>query len=303
MIFQLTILGTAASAPIRERNPSAQVLNVHERLFLIDCGEGTQMQIRKYGIKGRRINHVFISHLHGDHYLGLAGLMFSWHLFGRTEPLHIYANEALKEIMDLQLEASGTKLQYPFIFHALQPGASEILFEDAKVRVHSFPLKHRVPTHGFMFREVRQPRGIHHEAIRNLDIPFTEFNNIKAGADFTDANGKVHSNASLTHEPPRCRSFAYCSDTGFHLGITKFIKGADLVYHEATFMQDMIANADEKQHSTAMQAATIAVKAEARKLLIGHFSARYDELEPLLEEAQSVFRNTILAEEGMTVSI
>ena len=303
MKWELTVLGSSSATPTSERNPSAQVLNCDDRLFLIDCGEGTQMQLRKFKVKFQRIDHIFISHLHGDHYLGLAGLMFTYHLLGRTKELHVYANEGLRDIIDLQLKASGTTLLYPLIFHDIPENKAISLFEDNKIGISCFPLLHRVPTHGFIFRQKFTERNIIKEKIEELEIPMRQLAAIKGGADFTDKNGMVHPNSELTFEPPPAKMFAYCSDTGYNPKILTYIKNASLLYHEATFMHDMQSNADEKQHSTTIQAATIAKKAQVNKLLIGHFSARYDELTEVIEETRSVFPEAELAIEGSTYKI
>ncbi len=298
MKFELTILGCSSATPTKERNPTAQILNAEDKLFLIDCGEGTQMQLRKYKIKFQRIDHVFISHLHGDHYLGLLPLLFTLHLFGRTKELHVYGNAMLKDIIDLQFKASDTRLLYPLVFHELREGEAEVLYEDNKLKVMSFPLKHRVPTHGFVFRQHCKERNMIAEKIKELSIPFGEIEAIKLGADFKDRKGIVHTNKDLTRPPEAAKVYAYCSDTGYFPEIIPFIKGADLLYHETTFMHDMVADADEKQHSTTIQAGTIAKKAAVKKLLIGHYSARYDDLEPLLNEVMGVFENVELGVEG-----
>jgi ribonuclease Z len=303
MKFELTILGSSSATPTFERNPTAQILNSNEKLFLIDCGEGTQMQFRKYKIKYQRIDHILISHLHGDHYLGLAPLLFTLHLFGRTKELHLYANAALEEILHLQLKASDTTLIYPLIFHPLEENKSERLFEDEKLSITSIPLLHRVPTHGFVFKQQNKVRNIDAEKIAELNIPFDQINSIKMGADFTDKNGKVYPNKLLTQPLHPAKVYAYCSDTGYFPEIIPFIKDADLLYHETTFMRDMEKNANEKQHSTTLQAANIALKAHAKHLLIGHFSARYDDLQPLLQEVQSLFPHAELAVEGKRFQI
>jgi ribonuclease Z len=236
---------------------------VNERLFLIDCAEGTQLQIRKYRIRFQRIRHILITHLHGDHFYGLIGLLTSFHLLGRKEDLHLYGPPMLNEIIELQLKASATTLIYPLHFHPLRFDLNECIYEDEKVTIHSFPLIHSVPTCGFIFREKRPQRG--------------------------------------SSESPR--SYAYCSDTAYSESLVPIIQGCDLLYHETTFMQNMAKNAREKMHSTTIEAATIAKKAMVKKLMIGHFSARYDDLQPLLEEAKNVFQQTILAEDGMTIQI
>jgi ribonuclease Z len=303
MTFSLTILGSNSAIPTLTRNPSAHLLNVNERLFLIDCAEGTQLQIRKYHIHFQRIQRVFISHLHGDHFFGLIGLMNSLHLLGRTEELHLYGPPLLKEILDLQLDASNTILHYPFFFHPLTFSGIDLIYEDDKVAVHSFPLLHSVPTCGFLFRERKQRRKIRKDILAEINIPVTELESLKSGHDYVDDQGRVFKNNEVTLDPPAPRSYAYCSDTAYTESILPFIQHCDLLYHEATFLDSMAAAAREKLHSTTLDAATIAKEAHVKKLLIGHFSARYDDLSPLLEEARTIFPDTIIAEDGMTVNI
>jgi ribonuclease Z len=262
MTFSLTVLGSNAAIPANNRNLSAHLLNANERFFLIDCGEGTQFQLRRYHISFQRIKRIFISHLHGDHFFGLIGLLHSMHLLGRKEELHLYAPAALQPILDIQMEASETRLIYPLIFHSLQMDQPALVCEEERISVHSFPLNHRIPTCGFVFREKNPPRKV-----------------------------------------PVARSYAYCSDTGYSEEIIPFITGVDLLYHEATFMQDKAAAAREKLHATAIEAATIASKAQVKKLIIGHFSARYEDIGPLLAEARSVFPETYAAEEGEVLAI
>jgi ribonuclease Z len=303
MSLKLTILGSSSAAPTSTRYPSAQILNINERFFLIDCGEGTQMQLRKYRFKIQKINHIFISHLHGDHYLGLMGLIFTMHLLGRRNELHVYGPPELSEIINLQLNVSLTTLNYQLHFHSLVSENPEIILEDEKLVVKAFSLIHRVPTYGFLFKEKKRRLNLKKEAISEINIPVEEMEMIKDGADFTDEHGKTHKNEYLTHQPYEPQSFAYCSDTGYAESIIPVIKNVDILYHEATFMNEREKDAIEKQHSTTIQAATIALKADVGKLLIGHYSARYDELEPLLNEARSVFKETYLAEEGKTFEV
>jgi ribonuclease Z len=303
MSFKVTILGSSSAIPTLTRNPSAHLLNVNERLYLIDCAEGTQLQIRRFHIHFQRIERIFISHLHGDHFFGLIGLLNSLHLLGRKEELHLYGPPLLKGILDLQLEASKTTLNYALFFHPLDFSGFEMIYENEKVSVYSFPLLHSVPTCGFLFREKKQERRIRKELLAVLKIPVEEMQNVKRGGDYTDEQGKVYKNEEITLDPPSPRSYAYCSDTSYSESIIPFIQQCDLLYHETTFMQEMAANAKEKQHSTTIEAATLAKKAEVKKLMIGHFSARYDDLQPLLDEARSVFPDTILAEDGMTINI
>ena len=304
MSFKLTVLGCSSATPTLFRHSSAQILNVNERLFLIDCGEGAQMQMRRFKIKFQRIDHIFISHLHGDHYLGLVGFLLTLHLLGRKNELHLYANENLKRIIDLQFEVSETTLQYPLIFHAIEDKESVLLYNDDNISVQTIPLLHRIPTTGFLFKEKIKKPKIRKEIMSNLSVPVEAYKEIINGSDFIDTlTGRVYKNKELTLPPANAVSFAYCSDTGYTESYLPLINKVDLLYHEATFMHDKISHAREKYHCTSIDAANIALKASAAKLLIGHFSARYDDLTPLLEEAQSVFKNTLLAEEGLTYDI
>ena len=299
MAFSVRILGCSSATPTASRHPSAQLLNVNERLFLIDCGEGTQMQLRRYKIRHSRIHHIFISHLHGDHYLGLAGLIFTMHLFGRKDPLHVYGNPELQNIIDLQLKASETNLLYPLIFHPLLPGETSLVFEDSWLQITAFPLLHRVPTHGFLFQEKKFLRKVAREKAASLNVPLSSFADLKNGRDVQLSDGTLVSNAELTLPARKPLAYAYCSDTGFTDTFLPVIQGCDVVYHEATFLSDREAAAREKMHSTARDAAEIARLAGASRLIIGHYSARYDELTPLLEEARAIFPETYLAEDGL----
>lgn len=296
--FELTILGSSSATPTSNRNPSAQLLNIAERYFLIDCGEGAQMQLRKHRIKFQRIEHIFISHLHGDHYLGLLGLLQSMHLLGRQKALHIFTQKGLKEIIALQNHYGQTTLDYEIIWHELNPDKHEVIWEDEKVKIECFPLRHRIPCSGFLFREQPFPRVIDKDRLAELGIPFELIPQLRAGNDIELSGGKRIKNADATLDPKPSRSFAYCSDTIYDPGLTKIIKGVNLLYHEATFLTDMEKRAKETFHTTALQAAQIATSAQVGQLLIGHFSARYHTLEPHLEEARAEFINTELAEEG-----
>ncbi len=296
--FTLTILGSSSATPTTERNPTAQLLSHAEKLFLIDCGEGTQVSLRRMHIHFQRIKHIFISHLHGDHFYGLIGLISSMHLLGRTKPLFIYGPPMLKEILDLQLKASLTTLLYPLGFRETQADKTEVIFEDERISVSSFPMLHRIPTTGFLFQEKPYERKIRRDVIELLKIPVHLIPKIKAGADYVAEDGTVHANSILTVDPPAPRTYAFCSDTAYFEDIIPVIKGVDLLYHETTFMNNREANAADKFHSTTGQAATMAMKAEVKRLLIGHYSARYDDLQPLLDEARVVFPDTELAEDG-----
>jgi ribonuclease Z len=303
MKFELTILGSSSSTPIFNRNPSAQLLNVNEKFILIDCGEATQNQLLHFGLKANRIDQIFISHLHGDHYLGLVGLLSSLHLNGRTKAMDIFGPADLFEIIDLQFKLSQTVLKYAINFRATNSFEPEMLFESWDVSVESFPLDHRIPCTGFKFTEKQRLRKIIKSKIEELSIPIDRIPFIKKGESFTDKKGKIHLAEELTTEAETPKSFAYCSDTVCSWKYLNNIMDVDLLYHEATFMNDLLARAEETFHTTALQAAEVALKANAKKLLIGHFSARYRDLDPLLNEARSVFFNTELAIEGKTFEI
>jgi len=256
------------------------------------------MQLRRYSLKFQRIDHIFISHLHGDHYLGLPGLLSSMHLLGRTEPLDIYADQGLAEILDVNNKYSSTTLRYPVHFHPLNFSGPTILFEDDKVKVSTLILKHSVPCCGFVFEEKQRPRKLIKEKIDELQIPIAALELLKIGNDYTTPDGTVIPNTELTTSPLPPRKYAYCSDTIFNTDIVPQLRDADLIYHESTFMEDMHSRAEQTMHSTAKDAATIAKEANAKRLLLGHFSARYKNLEPLQDEARSIFPQSYLAVEG-----
>ena len=251
----------------------------------------------------QRLRHIFISHLHGDHYYGLIGLLTTLHLLGRKEKLHLYAHPLLEEIINIQLKASQTTLLYPLYFHPILQDQYDLIYEDDNMTVHSFPVVHSVLTNGFIFREKLQDRKIRKEVLGIVDIPVSGMSGIKKGEDFVDEKGKVYKNSTLTIDPPEPRSFGYCADTMYSESIIPFIQNCDVLFHEATFMHDMAAAAKEKMHSTTIEAATIAAKSHVKKLVIGHFSARYDNLQPLLDEARTVFAETYLAEDGSVFQI
>lgn len=301
--FELTILGCSSATPTSKRNPTAQLLNIAERFFLIDCGEATQIQLRRYKIKFQRINHIFISHLHGDHILGLPGLLASMHLLGRTADLNIYCPRELKEIIDIQHKHSQTYLNFSINYHFHSFKNDEVLMEDEKVVVKSVVLNHRIPCSGFVFFEKTMPPSISGNTIKKYDLSVEQIIKIKQGEDLTLTDGTLIPNKDLLVNNYLPRSYAYCSDTCYDESILPYIKGVDLLYHEATFMNDKIERAKETFHSTAEQAATIALKAEVKQLLIGHYSARYKDLKPLLAEAVRIFENTMLATEGAIVSV
>ena len=303
MKFEVTILGSSSSTPIFNRNPSAQLLNVNEKFILIDCGEATQNQLLHFGLKANRIDQIFISHLHGDHYLGLVGLLSSLHLNGRIKPMDIFGPPELKEIIDLQFKHSQTFLRYPLNFNITNSTVGEKIFENFDIVVESFPLDHRIPCTGFRFTEKQRLRKMIKEKIEEFSIPADKVQGIKKGESFTDMKGRIHMAEDLTTEADRPKVYAYCSDTICSWKYLDFIRDSDTLYHEATFLHDMHARAEETFHTTALQAAEVALKSNAKKLIIGHFSARYRELDPLLEEAKTIFPNTFLAIEGLTFEI
>lgn len=294
--FELTTLGTGAALPARGRFPSAQLLNVHEALYLIDCGEGTQERLRVAGTNFMRIGHVFISHLHGDHYLGLMGLISSMHLMGRTDRLHVHGPAELKEVIDLQLRVSGTYLRYPLEFHRIVPASGALIWEDAHVLVRSLALRHRLPCSGFLFEERPALRSLKRDRVAL--VPSFRRAAVKAGEDLQFPDGTRIPNAELTDPPPAVRRYAYCSDTAYAPELVEHVRGVDLLYHEATFTEHLARRAKETMHSTAAQAATIARDADVRQLLLGHFSSRYKSAEELLQEATPVFARTLLSQEG-----
>ncbi len=301
--FELTILGCSSATPTSTRNPTAQLLNIAERFFLIDCGEATQIQLRKFKLKFQRINHIFISHLHGDHYLGLIGLFSSMHLLGRTVELYLYCPPELEEIIEVQFKHSQTYLRFKIVYHHHKFIANDLIFEDNKVEVRTILLNHRIPCCGFLFTEKPLLANISKEILQKYKIPVEQILAIKGGADFITTEGELIPNSELVSNKLKPRSYAYCSDTCYDERIIEVIKGVDLLYHEATFLNDMLSRAKETFHSTALQAATIAQKAEVHQLMIGHYSARYRDLQPLLDEAQTVFSNTILSIEGKSTVV
>jgi len=303
MVFEVSILGSSSATPIYQRHPTAQVLNIHERFFLVDCGEGTLIQLNRYKIKFHRINHIFISHLHGDHYLGLLGLLSTMHLQGRTIPIHLYCQAPLKEIIDIQLKYSETILRFPIHYHMLDPKNSAVIMEDDDLEVSTIILNHRIPCTGFLFKEKPRSRKLQKDKLQKFNVPISVYQDLKNGMDYTDEFGKVIANSELTTDLKNARSYAFCSDTCYDERILPQISEIDLLYHEATFLNDKEERAKETFHSTAAQAATIAKKANVKRLIIGHFSARYKNLYPLLDEAKEVFPETTLAMEGDVFSI
>lgn len=298
MKFEVLILGNSSATPIYDRHPTAQVVNYNEQLFLIDCGEATQIQLHRYGVKSNKINHIFISHLHGDHYLGLTGLLSSMNLHGRRSDLHIYGPAPLQEILDIQFKYSDTHIQYNILFHPTNPDVTEVIFENKSIRVTSFPLAHRVPTTGFRFDEAKRLNNLILDKVQNLEVPVVFYNALKAGVDCTDIDGTVYRASELTSPGPESRSYAFCSDTRAFYPYMSVIEGVDLLYHETTFDHSFVDRAVETMHTTALEAAQVAKQVGARKLLMGHYSARYKDLSVLIDESKSEFSNSELSFEG-----
>ena len=303
MKFEVTILGSSSATPIFNRNPSAQVLNINEHLYLVDCGEGTQQQMLRFDIKASRIDYIFISHLHGDHYLGLVGLLSSMHLNGRKKNLYLFGPPHLMEIIDLQLKYSETTLHFPLVFTQTNAQKAEVIVDNNDIVVETIPLNHRIDCTGFIFREKKRLRKLRKEVIEEIKIPVPYFTALKKGADYTSPSGKVYKNEDLTIDSDEPKSYAYCSDTLYGEQYFKQIANATVLYHEATFLNDMLDRANDTHHTTALQAGEVALKTNAKRLLIGHFSARYKTLNELLDEAKSVFPETELAIEGRIFNI
>lgn len=303
MKFEVTILGSSSATPVYNRNPSAQLLNCNEKFYLIDCGEGTQQQLIKYGFKASKIDFVFISHLHGDHYFGLIGLLSTMHLNGRIKPIKIFGPPALMEILDLQFKHSETILRYPLEFVAITADEPRTIFENSDLTVSTIVLNHRIPCTGFVFTEKKRLRKVIVEKLEEENIPLEYYPLLKRGVDLNLPDGTILLNKDYTTDSDEPRKYAYCSDTLCDGSYFEYIKDCNTLYHEATFLHEMLERANQTHHTTALQAAETAITTRAKKLLIGHFSSRYKTLHPLLEEAVSSFENTQLAQEGTTFQI
>ncbi|MFT6167450.1 MAG: ribonuclease Z [Vicingaceae bacterium] len=297
MSLEVLILGSGSALPTFSANQTSQVVSCGNQLFLVDCGEGTQVQLRKNKVKIQNINHVFISHLHGDHFFGLVGLLSTMHLLGRQAELHIHGPKGLDEIVEIQFRNAGSHLSFNMVFHTIEK-AGEVLYEDAKVTVTSLPLKHRIPCYGFHFQEKEGLRKLDGHKLVEHNIPIYARKSIAEGEDFRSEEGIVIKNAELTTDPPRPTAYAFCSDTAYYEKLIPLIQEVDLLYHEATFLESERERAKKTFHSTAKDAATIAEKANAKHLIMGHFSNRYKNKDGFLQEARMVFKNTNAAEEG-----
>ncbi|WP_339657268.1 ribonuclease Z [uncultured Maribacter sp.] len=298
--MRLTILGCYAATPRTLTNPTAQVLEIKGHVILIDCGEGTQVELRRRKVKFSRINHIFISHLHGDHFFGLPGFISTIRLLGREKELHIYGPKGIKEAITLLLKLGDSWTNYPLLFHELSSKEPELIFDDKKISVTTIPLDHRIYTNGFLFQEKEGKRKLNIEAAQNYGIDKAYFQNIKNGKDVTLDNGKSIANKELTFDPPKPKSYAFCSDTVYDATLSAQLKDVDVLYHESTFLESESELAAKTKHSTALQAAEIAKASNVKYLLLGHYSTRYKSIELFKEEATTVFSNVLLTDDGRT---
>ncbi len=297
-MLKLTILGCHSATPKAGAHPTSQVLEIKGHQFLIDCGEGTQMQLRKYKVKFSRIRHIFISHLHGDHFFGLVGLISTFALLGRDSEIHIYGPKAIKEVILLQLKVGKSYTKFSLYFHELTSKEPELLFEDNDVSVHTIPLDHRIYTNGFLFKEKIGERKLNIEAVRKANIDVSYYSKLKQGADVLNNNGDKIENASVTFDPDSSKSYAYCSDTAYYPQIIEQIKDCTILYHESTFLDEHKHLCEKTKHSTAKEAASIAKQANVETLILGHYSGRYKDIAAFKTEAQEIFQNVHLPEDG-----
>ena len=296
--MKLTILGCYSATPRTITNPTSQVLEINNEMFLIDCGEGTQVQLRRHKIKFSRINHIFISHLHGDHFFGLIGLISTFSLLNRPNDLHIYGPKGIKDIILLQIKLSKSYTSYNLFFHELEADTSELIFEDDKVEVHTIPLKHRIYANGFLFKEKPGLRRIDIVAAEERQIDVCYYNKLKQGGDVKMDDGTIVKNAEVTLDPLPTQSYAFCSDTIYNEAIIPLIKEVDVLYHESTFLEQDVERCIPTGHSSAKQAATIAKKAKVKNLILGHYSTRYSNIELFKQEAETVFEPVFVADDG-----
>ncbi len=297
--MKVSILGCYSATPRTITNPTSQVLEINNQMYLIDCGEGTQVQLRKHKIKFSRINQIFISHLHGDHFFGLIGLISTFSLLNRPNDLHIFGPKGIKEIILLQIKLSKSYTKYNLFFHELESNKSELIFEDDKIEVYTIPLKHRVYTNGYLFKEKPGLRRINIDAATEQNIDVCYFNKLKQGSDLKKEDGTVIKNETVTLDPLPTQSYAFCSDTVYNEEIIPIIENVDVLYHESTFLEQDIDKCIPTGHSTAMQAATIAKKAHVKNLILGHYSTRYSDINLFKKEADTIFESTFLADDGL----
>jgi len=300
-MLSVTILGNNSAVPAFNRHPTSQVVSHDGTSYLVDCGEGTQIQMIKYKIRRSRISHIFISHLHGDHYFGLVGLINTFGLLTHKQELHVYGPAPLQQIVEMQMKVAETTLPYPLHFHTLT--RHEVLVDNEDIRITAFPTTHRIECYGFLFEEKEGKRKLLIDKVRKMNIPISFYSSLQRGLDYITPRGQVIPNSEVTTAPQRGKKYAFCADTRFDENIIQYIYGADMIYHETTYLDSMRDRAYERFHSTTRQAAEIAKKAMVKKLLIGHFSSKYNSLEQFEEEAREVFPNTEIAMEGATYEI
>lgn len=297
----VTILGNNSAVPAFDRHPTSQLVTLDNLQFLVDCGEGTQIQLMRYKVRRGRISHIFISHLHGDHYFGLVGLLNSFSLLSHQQEMHVYGPSQLKDIIEMQLKVADTHLCYPLHYHDITGPA--VLLDTDKVEVRCFPTQHRIECYGFVFREKKMPRKLIIEAVRENNIPLEFYDQLKRGADFISSGGELIRNEWLTTAAAPGKQYAFCADTRYNEAMIPYIKGSDLLYHESTYLDHLRERAEARFHSTSIQAAEIAKKSEVGRLLLGHFSSKYDMLDEFVTEARTVFPNTDLALEGVSYRV
>ncbi len=303
MKFEITVLGSGSAVPTKSRNPTAHVINIQEEYLLADCAEGTQLQMRTYGIKMQRIRYIFITHMHGDHIFGLPGLLSTMHLLGRNLPLDIYGPKGLEHAVMTMVDMSRKTLCFELNFHEVPAKEHTLLVENNKFQVYSFPLKHKMPTTGFVFQEKPKKRTYLPEVAAAYNVPVYWIWRIKDGEDFVAEDGTVVPNETLTKAPAPPKSYAFCTDTAYFPDVVPYVKGVNLLYHEASFVEADRARAKATQHSCAADAAKIAAEAGVEKLMLGHFSARYRDLSVLEAEAKQNFNNVVLARDGLVINI
>ena len=301
--FEIHILGCGAALPTPKRLSSSQIVNIREKLFMLDCAEGTQMALRRSHLSFSHLQAIFLTHLHGDHVFGLIGMLSTFGLLGRTQDLHIYGPQDLTRVFQPQIDYFCADSPYKIILHEIDTKTPQILYEDRSVTITTLPLSHRVPCCGYMFQEKNTPRHIRRDMIDFHHIPVSQINNIKAGMDWITDDGTIIPNDRLTTPPDPVRSYAYCTDTTYRPALAKLLQNITCLYHEATFAQEHALLAKKTHHSTAAQAAQIALDAHAGKLILGHFSSRYKFEDILLQEAQQIFSHTLLAEDGMKIEL
>lgn len=299
MALSVLILGSAAAAPTLNRNQTSQLVTTEKNIFLVDCGEATQIQLRRYKVRFQQIDHIFISHLHGDHFFGLVGLLSTMHMLGRKSSVHIYGPKELQEVIQIQFKYAGGSLSFQQVYHTVE-NKSEPVYEDHEIEVTAFEVNHRIKCFGYKFQEKPKPRRINGKRVEFYKVPNYFRPKLKEGADFTTEDGEVIKNSVLTDTPHPSHAYAYCADSATHEKYLPFIQGVDLLYHEATFMHDQKLRAKKTYHSTAKQTGEFAINAGVKQLIIGHFSNRYNDLKPLLAEAKLAFPGAALAIEGKT---